>query len=105
MEIEVPSFDPAAAVFQAWAGDRSGLRLVWGPDPILAVDQPGRRGYLIDDIYLAVAWICEGGEELMRAMQAEGIRTVLLPTRNDNGTNQALFEMVMKKGIGLSAEP
>jgi hypothetical protein len=50
VEIEVPEFDSAASVFRTWAGQGAPVHLVFGPDPILAVDLPGRRGYLTDEI-------------------------------------------------------
>ena len=61
MEIEVPGFDACAPDFLEWAGQAANVRLPLGPDPILAVDEPGRRGYILDDVYSAVAWIAEGG--------------------------------------------
>lgn len=73
MEIEVPSFDAGAPAFLGWAGQAADVRVLYGPDPILGVDEPGRRGYIVDDIYLAVAWIAEGGEELMRALHDRGV--------------------------------
>jgi len=73
IEIEVSSFDAGASAFLEWAGHSADVRLVYGPDPILGVDEPGRRGYFVDDVYLAVAWIAEGGDELVRALRDRGV--------------------------------
>lgn len=73
VEIEVPSFDEGAPAFLEWAGGAADVRLHYGPDPILAVDEPGRRGYFVDDVYLAVAWVAEGGDELLQALHDHGV--------------------------------
>jgi hypothetical protein len=44
VEIEVPEFDSAASVFRTWAGQGAPVHLVFGPDPILAVDLPADAG-------------------------------------------------------------
>ena len=72
VETEVPEFDSAASVFRTWAGQGAPVHLVFGPDPILAVDLPGLRGYLTDEIYFAVAWVAEGIEDLLQALRAQG---------------------------------
>ncbi len=73
VEIEVPSFDGGAPAFLEWAGAAADVRLHYSPDPILAVDEPGRRGYFADDVYLAVAWVAEGGDELLQALHDHGV--------------------------------
>lgn len=96
IEIEVPSFDAGAPVFLEWAGEAADVRLLYGPDPILAVDGPGRRGYIVDRVYLAVAWIGEGGDELVRALHDRGVAAEASAT---TATNQSEFlAMVMGSG-------
>lgn len=99
MEIEVPEFDAAATVFRAWAGPHGGVRFLFTPDPILAVDLSGRRGCLIDDIYLAVAWVAEGAEDLVQALRAHGIDAVERPARGGNEVHEDVLAMVMRRGI------
>lgn len=96
MEFEVPAFDVASPVFLRWAGPRAEVRLTYGPDTILAVDEPGRRGYLIDDIYFAVAWVSEGAPELARALDSAGIEAI----SRDAGrsTKDELLRIVMRTG-------
>lgn len=96
VEIGVPSFDACAPVFLEWAGQSANVRLFYGPDPILAVDEPGRRGYLVDDVYLAVAWVAEGGDELIRALQDRGVelKTQASPTTS----HDEFLLMVMRSG-------
>lgn len=96
MEFEVPAFDTAAAVFLAWAGSMTDVRLAYRPDPILGVDQPRRRGYLIDDIYFAVAWVAEGAPELARALDEAGIEAVSRDA--ERATHEELLGMVMSTG-------
>jgi hypothetical protein len=96
LETEVPSFDAGAPAFLAWAGDAADVRVFYGPDPILAVDQPGRRGYFVDDVYLAVAWIAEGGDELMRALKARGVEAKSWTPSSAN--QHELLAMVTRAG-------
>ena len=96
IEIELLGFDEGAPAFLEWAGPAADVRVFYGPDPILAVDEPGRRGYFADDIYLAVAWIAEGGEDLMRALQDRGVAATISPPRTS--TRHELLDMVMKSG-------
>jgi len=101
MEIEVPSFDAGAPAFLEWAGQAADVRVLYGPDPILAVDEPGRRGYIMDDVYLAVAWVAEGGGELMRALHDNGVAAEASAPR---ATNQNEFlAMVMRSGSPVPA--
>ncbi len=96
MEFEFQAFDVAAPVFLTWAGSEADVRLVYGPDPILGVDEPGRRGYLIDDIYLAVAWVAEGAPELASALDDAGIEAVSRVA--ERPTHGELLRMVMRSG-------
>lgn len=66
------------------------------PDPILAVDEPGRRGYLVDDVYLAVAWVAVGGDELIRALQDRGIE--LKTQASATSSHDEFLLMVMRSG-------
>lgn len=96
MELEVQAFDVAAPVFLTWAGPTADVRLLYGPDPILGVDEPGRRGYLIDDVYLAVAWVAEGAPELASAFEDAGVEP--LHRSAERPTHEELLHMVMQSG-------
>lgn len=96
IEIEVPSFAAGAPAFLEWAGQDADVRVVYGPDPILAVDEPGRRAVLVDDVYLAVAWVAEGGDELVEAMRDCGVAAKSRPTQPTH--DHELLIMVMRKG-------
>lgn len=96
MEFEVPTFDGAARVFLAWAGQTADVRLAYGPDPIIAVDEPGRSGYLIDDVSLAVAWVGEGGPELAKALDGAGVAAVDRPA--ERSIREELLRTVMRTG-------
>ena len=96
MEIEVPSFDAGAPAFLEWAGKAADVRVLYGPDPILGVDEPGRRGYITDSIYLAVAWIAEGGDELMRSLQDRGVAAEASVPQA--ATQNEFLAMVMRSG-------
>ena len=105
VEIEVPEFDSAASVFRTWAGQGAPVHLVFGPDPILAVDLPGRRGYLIDDIHFAVAWVAEGIEDLLQALRAQGIDAIQRSERGGTEVHEDLLDMLMRNGNVLRSQP
>lgn len=96
MEFELQTFDMAAPVFLTWAGPAADVRLLYRPDPILGVDEPGRRGYLIDDIYLAVAWVAEGAPELADALDVAGVAVVSRGA--ERNSHAELLRMVMRSG-------
>lgn len=96
VEFEVHAFDVGAPVFLNWAGPMADVRLLYGPDPILGVDEPGRRGYLIDDVYLAVAWVAEGAPELANAFENAGVGA--LRRRAERPTSEELLDTVMRTG-------
>ena len=101
MEIEVPSFDSGAPAFLEWAGSAAVVRLLYGPVPILAVDEPGRRGYIVDDIYLATAWIAEGGEHLVRGLRDLGVQAEVSASSATGGSE--FLAMVMRSGSPLDS--
>lgn len=61
VEFEIAAFDVAAPILLAWASE-APVHLLYGPDPIVAVDGPGRRGLLSDRVYSAVAWVPTGAD-------------------------------------------
>jgi hypothetical protein len=71
--IEVDSRDAGAAMraFVAWVGADEDLHVLFTPDVLMAVDRPGRRGYLIDEIYFVTAWIDCGAAELRDCLRRE----------------------------------
>lgn len=70
---EVEPEDGAAAMraFVAWAGGPEGVRILYTPDTLLAVDGPDRRGYLLDEVYFVTLWVGRGADELRERLRHE----------------------------------
>lgn len=68
--LEVDSRAAALAfdAFERWAG--SGHVVVsFGPDTLMAVDRPGRRALLYDEMYFVTIWAGAGGDQLVELLR------------------------------------
>ena len=66
----VDHFDSVSDAFIAWAGGRAEVKVLWTPDPLLAVDTMHRRGVLLDEVYFATVWADRGRPELEESLAA-----------------------------------
>lgn len=67
--IEADSRAAGAAyrAFETWAGS-DGIKVFFEPDTIMAIGQPGRRGFLYDEVYFITIWVSDGGERLLEIL-------------------------------------
>ncbi|MCP4963807.1 MAG: hypothetical protein GY926_01070 [bacterium] len=66
--LQVGDLDSAIEVFIDWAGGPTAVRLLYTPAVLLAVDTKDRRGFLLDEVYLATLWADRGRSELQAAL-------------------------------------
>jgi hypothetical protein len=71
IEVEPEDGAAAARAFVAWAGGPEDVRILFTPDTLLAVDRPGRRGYLLDEVYFVTLWVGRGADELRERLGDE----------------------------------
>lgn len=66
--IEISDSDVGLRAFARWAEPRDAVRVLFGPDVIMAIETPSRRGWITDEIYFATAWIDRGLNDLGAAL-------------------------------------
>lgn len=60
-QIDAKAASVGYQAFLDWAGSSRGqVRLLYGPDPMLAIDTPRTRGFLVDEVYFISVWIDRG---------------------------------------------
>lgn len=69
LEIDSNAAATAYRGFEAWAGSEF-VKVFFAPDTMMAVDQPGRRGFLYDEVYFISVWASVGGEALLETLHA-----------------------------------
>jgi hypothetical protein len=68
LEVDSRAAVLAFDAFEQWAG--SGQVVVsFGPDTLMAVDWPDRRGLLHDEIYFVTIWAGAGGDQLVELLR------------------------------------
>lgn len=67
-EIEFGAAARAYEAFERWAC-ASNVVVCFGPDTVMAVDRPGRRGFLYDEVYFVTIWASDGGDELVEVLR------------------------------------
>jgi hypothetical protein len=69
-EVDSKSASAAFGPFVTWAGEeREAVRVLFGPDTIMAIDTPSRSGYLIDEVYFLTAWIQRGADDFRHELE------------------------------------
>ncbi|MEM9652307.1 MAG: hypothetical protein AAGA65_09445 [Actinomycetota bacterium] len=105
--LQVDDFDSVSKAFISWAGGRNAVRVLYTPDPLLAVDTKDRRGLLLDEIYFAKLWADRGHSELELALtQAMNATGRDLPVPSSVAPNpHELIDGVMEHGhrVGLKS--
>jgi len=72
LEVESRQAAKAYRAFEAWAGG-GPISVYFEPDTMMAVDRPGRRGFLYDEVYFVTLWAGAGGQQLLELLQAEDV--------------------------------
>jgi hypothetical protein len=71
LEVESGGARAAMRAFVAWAGEDVALKALFTPDALIAIDVPGRRGVLLDEIWYVTVWIDEGTAAIRACLDRE----------------------------------
>ena len=68
----------------------------------MAVDRPGRRGFLYDEVYFITLWAGDGGQQLLELLQAEDVEAerpifVIKPS-NEEPDPERMLALVLEHG-------
>ncbi len=67
IEADSQAAGEAYRAFETWAG-ADGITVFFAPDTMMAIDQPGRRGFLYDEVYFITIWASHGGDGLLEIL-------------------------------------
>jgi hypothetical protein len=71
LEVEPGGARAVMRAFVAWAGEDVALRALFTPDTLMAIDVPGRRGVLFDEVWYVTVWIDEGAAAFRACLDRE----------------------------------
>lgn len=106
-EVDSKSASATLGAFVNWAGEeRESVRVVFGPDTIMAIDTPSRSGYLIDEVYFLTAWIQRGADsfrlELERLLtSADRVGDLVVKEPNDEPDPLGMLTMIIERGAPI----
>ena len=93
--IEISDNDVGLRAFARWAEPRDAVRVLFGPDVIMAIETPLRRGWIMEEIYFATAWIDRGVDDFLRLLQDDRHE---VQTGRVELDPQGMLEMILRKG-------
>lgn len=103
-EVDSKSASAALGAFVTWAGEeREAVRVLFGPDTIMAIDTPSRSGYLIDEVYFLTAWIQRGADDFRHELErllvsAERDADLVVKDPSEEPDPFGILAMVVERG-------
>jgi hypothetical protein len=93
--IEIDDNGHGLLAFIAWVKARDQIRVLFGPDVIMAIDTLEQRGWVADEIYFATAWIDRGVDEFIEELGDSGYQRQ--PSEGKQSPEEWLG-LILKKG-------
>lgn len=101
IEVDPRQAANAYRAFEAWAG-AGRVMVVFEPDTMMAVDRPGRRGLLYDEVHVITVWAGDGGQQLLDLLRAQDVQadrpTVVVKPSAEEPDPGRMLALVLEHG-------
>jgi|RhiMetdeSRZDD1v2_1073273.scaffolds.fasta_scaffold85217_3 hypothetical protein len=99
LEVDSQVAGIAMRAFEEWAGTEH-VRVFFEPDTVMAVERPGRRGYLYDEVYFVTMWAGDGGDQLLASLRRD-IADVLVKDISEEPNPEEILALVLRQGAPI----
>ena len=90
-------------VFRGWANSE-GLRVLFTPDVLIAVNNPSERGYLYDDGWTVECWIERGVHRFLESLETAfdgAVTSYEVVTPSDSQSRAGLLDLAIENGDSI----